>query len=101
MRSPVALLALSVYIGFTGGAYYLGAESYMLGTVPARFLGTAAALLSGIQTLGGALGGLIAAPIIDSRGFGFFGILAAGGSLLVLIAGLLFMPSARPAAAGS
>ncbi|MHB0875938.1 MAG: MFS transporter [Anaerolineae bacterium] len=91
--SPLALVALSVYIGFAGGAYYLGAEAYMLATVPAAFLGTSAALLLTGQTVGGALGGFVAAPLVDGSGFATYGVIVAVAALVVLAIGIVLLPS--------
>jgi MFS transporter, ACDE family, multidrug resistance protein len=95
--SPLALTAVSAYVGFTSGAYYLGGEAYMLATVPVAFLGTATALLFGAQTLGGALGGLIAAPVVGGSGFAAYGIVIVAAATLIIVAGVVFLPAvAKP-----
>ncbi|NPV07494.1 MAG: MFS transporter, partial [Anaerolineae bacterium] len=98
--SPVALLGLSVYAGFAGGAYYLGADSYTLATVPPHYLGLAAALIFTGPTLGGAAGNSLSGLILEGHGFRVLGLAGAALGTMVFLAGVLFMPDTRGQAHG-
>lgn len=99
--SPLLLVALSIYIGFASGAYYLGAETYMMATVPLALLGTATALLFSAQTLGGALGGVVAAELIGDGAFATYGTVNAAAAALLLLFGVLLLPASNPGASGA
>jgi MFS transporter, ACDE family, multidrug resistance protein len=92
LHSPLGLLLLSALVGCGTGAYYFGADSYMMATVPLAALGTATALLNGAQTLGGALGNSLAGPVVDRFGFGALGLGVAGLGLVLVAASNLLPP---------
>lgn len=98
--SPWALMAFSIYAGFTGGAYYLGGDSYTLATVPREQLGLAAALIFTAPTLGGALGNSFSGVILAHFDFRLLGIMGAAMGAAVFVAGVLFMPHTPGQAAG-
>ncbi len=94
--SPWALMVYSIYAGFTGGAYYLGGDTYTLATVPKQHLGVAAALIFTAPTLGGALGNSLSGLILSRYDFATLGVLGAVMGTAVFVGGLVFMPKAPP-----
>lgn len=98
--SPAALLVLSIYAGFAGGAYYLGADSYTLATVPPHYLGLAAALIFTGPSLGAAFGSSLSGVILEWQGFRTLGLAGAGLGALVLLAGILFLRESKAQNAG-
>ena len=95
LHSPLALVLLWVYIGFSIGLYTVGRQSYMMAAVPRQHLGLGTALIFVGMTLGGALGNSMAAPIVDRHGFAVLGAVIGGIALVVFLAGLLAMPDMR------
>lgn len=100
LRSPLALVLLSIYAGISAGAYYFGVDSYMMAVVPLSFLGTATALVNGFQTLGGALGSSLAGPVADRYGFAAVGLGTMALGALVFVGCGLLLP-ARGRASGA
>jgi len=92
--SPWALMAFSIYAGFSGGAYYLGGDTYTLATVPKQQLGLAAALIFTAPTLGGALGNSLSGLVLAHYDFRLLGVLGAVMGTAVFLAGVLFVPRA-------
>ncbi len=92
--SPWALMVFSIYAGFTGGAYYLGGDTYVLATVPKQKLGVAAALIFTAPTLGGALGNSLSGLILTHYDFPTLGLIGAAMGAAVFLGGLAFMPNA-------
>ncbi|MGQ9554163.1 MAG: MFS transporter [Anaerolineae bacterium] len=95
LGSPLALMVLWVYIGFTIGLYTIGRQSYMMAAVPPQYLGLATALIFTGLTLGSALGNALAAPVVDKLGFGALGVGILAVASLVFLVGLLTMPDMR------
>ncbi|MHB0875727.1 MAG: MFS transporter [Anaerolineae bacterium] len=95
LNSPLALVLLWVYIGFTFGLYTIGRQSYMMAAVPAAYLGIATALTFTGNTLGSALGNSLAAPIVDRYGFGVLGAAICAVATIVFLAGVIAMPDYR------
>ncbi len=91
--SPVVLVLLWVYIGFAFGALTVGRQSYMMATVPSKYLGTATALVFFGLTLGSALGNSLAARVLNSYGFRTLGAGMAVVAVVALLIGLAAMPS--------
>jgi MFS family permease len=75
-QSPGLVAALWLVNGMAVGFHTLGGSSYLTKVADARYLGVLSSLYEFFLTFGGALGNPIAGRMLDTRGFGAFGLVA-------------------------
>jgi MFS family permease len=95
LRSPLALILLWAYVGFSLGLYTLGRQAYILALVPTHRLGVAFAIIFTGVTLGGAGGNLVAAPLISGWGFGTLGLFTITVGAIVFVTLALAIPERK------
>lgn len=101
LKSPFLFVVVYAYVGFSLGLRTVGGQGYLIDAARPESLGVLSAYYTWGMTLGGALGNLIAGPIVDRTSFAYFGWLAlAVSSVLVLGVGSLLprIQSAEPQA---
>ncbi len=90
---PTSLALLCLGIGVTSGFDSAGGQSYLISAVGAARIGTASAGYFIGNTLGTALGNLLAGPIADARGYADLGRLAIAGSIALIFVAYLILPN--------
>ena len=87
------LVALLWAVGGLGlGFYVLGGQSYLVDAASSERLGMLSALYYWGFTVGGALSSPGAGVILDSRGFGTFGLVLLAASLVTTLGAAAFLP---------
>jgi len=99
IHSPAAVVLLWVYAGFATNLGGVGRQTYVMATVPPRFLATATAINFTVLNMGGAIGNLVAGTIVDGSGFGAMGTGAVAVALVALVATAAFVPEVGTARA--
>jgi MFS family permease len=90
---PASLAALCLGIGVTTGFDSAGGQSYLIAAVGAERIGTASAGYFVGNTLGTALGNLIAGPVADAQGYAYLGRLAIVGTVALIVVAYLILPN--------
>ena len=90
---PASLAALCLGIGVTTGFDSAGGQSYLISAVGAERIGTASAGYFIGNTLGTALGNLIAGPIADAEGYANLGRYAIAGTVALILVAYLVLPN--------
>lgn len=100
---PIVLLCALSGVGYS--LQTLGGQSYLLDNARSESLGVLTALYNWGYTLGGALGGPLAALLLQARDYRAFALALTLFSLLTLLVNRLFLPPSRtvpaPASTGS
>jgi MFS family permease len=92
VRAPWLALLLRAVSGLGLGFHTLGGQSYLIDAAASDHLGLLSALFNWGYTIGGAVGSPGAGVILDSRGYGAFGLALLAVSLATTLGTMAFLP---------
>jgi len=97
---PVAVAALWLVGAAAGSLQTLGGSSYLTRMADPQRLGVLAAFYALSMTLGGAAGSPIAGRVLDTAGFGLYGVLGLVVLAATVIVAAIVLPAQKPAEDG-
>ena len=92
---PGLVIVIWAYVGFALGLRTVGGQGYLIAVASPERLGMISALYNWGMTLGGALGNLVAGPLVERIGFSGFGTAALAVSAVVVMGIGLALPQPR------
>ena len=95
LRMPWLVIVIWAYVGFALGLRTVGGQGYLIAVASPERLGMLSALYTWGMTLGGALGNLVAGPVVEHIGFTGFGLWALAVSAVVVMGIGLALPQPR------
>jgi len=95
VRAPWLVASLWALGGLGLGFHTLGGQSYLIDAASSEYLGVLSALYCWGFTIGGALSSPGAGIILDSRGFGTFGLALLAVSLATTLGAIALLPRLR------